>query len=198
MPGRRERAARGPRLAAWLSNAGHPFVTGLALVAGVEAPAGRRAVARAVALVVVLVLVPLSLLAARQVRRGAWGNPDASDPRERPVLFLVGAVGLATLLGGLLLTRPHSPLVPGTVGALVLVAVCAAITPRVKLSLHMVTGALAAAVLIPRAPAAGLVLAAGLPAVGWSRVALGRHRWVEVGLGLLVGAAAGAILGRVA
>ena len=53
-------------------------------------------------------------------------------------------------------------------------------------------------------PAAGFLrfagwmayLAAALPVLGWSRVALGRHRWAEVVVGLLVGAGTGALLVR--
>ena len=58
--------------------------------------------------------------------------------------------------------------------------------------------ALAAVVLLARAPALGAGLLATLPALGWSRVALERHRWAEVFVGAIVGALAGLLLRHVA
>lgn len=190
---RRSRTAgRTLSVARWVSILGHPFVVALLLVSAVEARRGPGAAARSAALVALLFVLPVALLMARQVRRGAWSTVDASHPRERPALFLVGGVGLAALVGALALTeRPGSPLVAGAAVALALVAVSAAVTPWVKLSLHMATAALATAVLLARGSPLGWVLAAGLPVLAWSRVALGRHGWAEVTMGLLAGAGAG-------
>jgi hypothetical protein len=189
-----QRSGTAPRtlsVARWVSIVGHPFVVAPLLVAAVEARRGPGTAARGAALVVLLFVLPLALLTARQVRRGAWRTVDASHPRERPVLFLVAGVGLAALVGALARARPGSPLAAGAVVALALAAVSAAVTPWVKLSLHMATAALAAAVLLARGSPLGWVLAAGLPVLAWSRVALGRHRWAEVAVGLLAGAGAG-------
>ena len=189
-------AARTLRVARWVSIAGHPFVVAPLLAAAVEGRRGPGAAARGAALVALLFVLPLAVLTARQVRRGAWSTVDASHPRERPVLFVVGGVGLAALIGALAWARPGSPLVGGAAVALALVAVGAAVTPWVKLSLHMATAALAAAVLLARGSPLGWVLAAGLPVLAWSRVALGRHRWAEVAVGLLAGAGAGLAMAR--
>ena len=189
-------AARTLSVARWVSIAGHPFVVAPLLAAAVEVRRGPGAAARGAALVALLFVLPLALLTARQVRRGAWSTVDASHPRERPVLFVVGGVGLAALIGALGWARPGSPLVGGAAIALALVAVSAAVTPWVKLSLHMATAALAVAVLLARGSPLGWVLAAGLPVLAWSRVALGRHRWAEVAVGLLAGAGAGLAMAR--
>jgi hypothetical protein len=184
-------------LARWLSIIGHPFVTTLVLAVAVESRrVGPAAAARTAGLVAALFVLPLALLTARQVRRGAWATVDASDPRERPVLFLVGAAGLLVLLGYFARVHPGTPLVAGTAGVLIMVAVCAAVTPWVKISLHLAAAALTAAVLLGQGIALGWPLAAALPALGWSRVALGRHRWPEVALGAGVGACTGVIVAR--
>jgi membrane-associated phospholipid phosphatase len=138
-------------------------------------------------------MMPLAALAWWQVRRGAWETVDASVPRERPALFAVAATGLLALLAYLVHTQPGTPLIAGTAGVLAVVAVCAAVTPWVKVSLHMTAAAFAAAVLLRRGQPAGWLLAAGLPLLAWSRVALGRHRWREVALGLAIGAGAGVL-----
>jgi membrane-associated phospholipid phosphatase len=121
---------------------------------------------------------------------------DASHPRERPVLFLVGGVALLALLGYFARTQPGSALVSGTAGVMGMLVVCAAVTPWVKVSLHMAAAALATSVLLGRGLSIGWVLAAILPVLGWSRVALGRHRWVEVALGGVLGACTGVAVVR--
>ena len=183
-------------LARWISVAAHPFVTTLALVAALELERGAVAAARMAAAVGLLFVLPLAVLTALQVRRGAWTTVDASHPRERPALFAVGAAGLLAVMLYFARTRPGSPFVAGTAGVVAMVVVCAALTPWVKVSLHMAAATLAAAVLLWRGSSLGWLLGAALPALGWSRVALGRHRWGEVALGLVVGAVTGSVLAR--
>jgi hypothetical protein len=186
------------RLARWVSIVAHPFATTLVLAAAVELERGAAVAARTAAAVGVLFVLPLAALIALQVRRGAWSTVDASHPRDRPVLFAVGAAGLLAVLFYVARTRPGTPLVAGTAGVLGMVVVCAAITPWLKVSLHMAAAALAATVLLGRGLPLGWLVAAVLPPLAWSRVALGRHRWREVVAGLAIGAVTGALVARLA
>ena len=181
-------------LARWVSIVVHPFATTLVLAGAVEGARGPMAAARSVVVVAMLFVVPLAVLTARQVRRGAWGTVDASHPRERPVLFAVGATGLLAVLLYFARTQPGTPLVIGTAAVLAMVGVCAAVTPWVKVSLHMATAALAATVLLWQEHPIGWLLGAALPVLAWSRVALGRHSRSEVVLGAVVGACTGAVV----
>ena len=187
-----------PRLARWVSIVAHPFATALALVVALEARHGWPAAARSVAAVAVLFVLPLALLIAIQVRRGAWQTVDASRPRERPALFAIGVAGLLALVAWFAVARAGSPFPRGALGVLGMVVVCAAATRWIKVSLHAATAALAAATLLGRGMATGWLFAVALLPLGWSRVALGRHRWPEVALGTLIGAAAGALIARTA
>jgi hypothetical protein len=182
-------------LARWVSILAHPFVTTLVMVGAVELHRGWDAAAWSVATVALFAFVPLAVLMRRQVRSGAWTNVDASHPHERPVLFLVGGAGILALLGYLAAAHPDSPLLRGAMGTLVMVALCAAITPWIKVSLHMAAASLATAVLLSRALPAGWLLALVLPLLAWARVALGRHGWAEVALGFLAGSTTGLVLG---
>jgi 8-oxo-dGTP pyrophosphatase MutT (NUDIX family)/membrane-associated phospholipid phosphatase len=188
-------ALRGPdvrtRVARWVSILAHPFVTTMVLAGAVEHGRGGGAGLRAAAAVGALFVLPLAVLTAVQVRRGAWTTVDASHPRDRPVLFGVGGAALAVLLAYFAHAQPGSPLVRGTAGVLAMLGVCAALTPWIKVSLHMAAAALAAGVLVGRGLPLGWGMAAILPLLAWSRVALGRHRWSEVALGLAVGACTG-------
>jgi membrane-associated phospholipid phosphatase len=55
---------------------------------------------------------------------------------------------------------------------------------------------MAAAVLLAPSLFLGWLLAAMLPLLAWSRVALARHSWSEVAIGLAIGAATGVAIGR--
>jgi membrane-associated phospholipid phosphatase len=142
---------------------------------------------RTVLLVSVISLVPVAVLMVRQVRRGSWTNADASNRAERPILFAVAIVGLAVLVGGVLLFRPGSFQIRGAIGVLALLAACAVITKWVKVSLHMAFGAVATTTLLSLGSPIGWVLLAVLPALAWSRLTLKRHQPSEVAIGLILG-----------
>lgn len=186
------------RSARWVSIVGHPFVTTLVLAAAVEYERGAGAALRTATIVAVLFVGPLALLTAVQVRRGAWSTVDASNARERPILFIVGAAGLLAVLVYFTHTQGRTPLVTGTLGVLGMVVLCAALTPWMKVSLHMAAAALAATVLLWRGIPLGSVLLAGLPVLAWSRVALRRHRWAEVVAGVVIGVVTGTLVTHIA
>lgn len=179
-------------LARWLSIVLHPFVV-IALMVAVTSVRleGGRSAGSALGVVAAFTIVPLAILMFLQVRRGAWENVDASRKSERPVLYAVGLGGAALLLGYLLLRQPGSFLIRGTAVTLATFAVCAAVTPWIKISLHAVTLCLAATVLLLLGSAVGWALAALAPALLWSRVHLARHRVIEVALGAVVGVLGG-------
>ena len=180
------------RVARWVSIAGHPFVTSIVLVLGAALRLSTpREALRTLLLVTLIALVPVAALMIRQTRRGSWSNVDASHRAERPLLFTVGIIALAILLGAVLVFRPGSFLLRGVAGVLIMLAVCAVATRWVKVSLHMAFGALATTTLLALGSPAGWVLLAVMPALAWSRLALERHRPVEVATGVLVGVAFG-------
>ena len=183
------------RTARWLSIAAHPFVMVGVLVGTAAGEWQERGDAlRSVAVVVVFTIAPLIVLMIRQVRRGAWENADASNPRNRPILFLVGGVALVSLLAYLMFLRPAPFMVRGVAATLAMVGVCATATRWIKVSLHMAFAALAATALALMGTAVGYMLVLVLPALAWSRLALGRHTRPEIAAGALIGGAAGAAI----
>jgi membrane-associated phospholipid phosphatase len=179
-------------VARWVSIVGHPFAMTIVMVLGAALRFSTpREALRTVLLVTLVALLPVAALMVRQVRRGSWTNVDASDRAERPLLFAVGIVALAVLLGAVLVLRPGSFLIRGLVGVLIMLAVCAVATRWVKVSLHMAFGALATTTLLSLGSPAGWVLLAVMPGLAWSRLALKRHSPAEVALGLLVGIVSG-------
>lgn len=180
------------RLARWISILGHPFSTVVLMIWGVALHLGTPAdAARTVALVALLTVLPIAILMIRQVRRGSWGNVDASNRRERPVLFLVAGGSLLVLAGYAFVLHPQSFMLRVALGTLAMLAACALATRWLKVSLHMAFGALATTVLLFLGSVVGWVLLAFVPVLGWSRLRLGRHALAEVIAGTLAGAVAG-------
>lgn len=182
-------------LARWISILAHPFVMAGLTVGVVAARHGPPSeTLRTVGLVALFALLPVAVLMALQVRRGAWQNVDASNARERPPLFWVGGAAMLALLVYLRLRQPESFMIRGSIAVLGMLAACALATRWVKVSLHLAFAAFAATSLLLLGSAAGWLVAAVLPGLAWSRLALGRHRPIELALGAAVGALTGVVL----
>jgi hypothetical protein len=175
-----------------VSIAGHPFAMTMVMVLGAALRFGTaRDALSTLLLVAAIALLPVAVLMVRQVRKGSWTNVDASNRAERPLLFAVGIVALAVLIGAVLVFRPGSFLIRGAIGAMTMLAVCAVATKWIKVSLHMAFGALSTTTLLCLGSRVGWMLLAAMPALAWSRLALERHGPAEVAIGFLVGVAFG-------
>lgn len=182
-------------IARWLSIIFHPFVM-VGVMVGTAA-AGRQsagAAVRTVAMVVLFTIVPIAVLMWRQVRRGNWQNADASNRAERPILYIVGGVALVALLAYLMVARTESFMLRGVVATLVMLTACGIATRWIKVSLHMAFATLATLALVLMRSPVGYALLVALPALAWSRLKLERHSPIELALGTLIGASAGAAL----
>ena len=179
-------------IARWVSILAHPFVMVVLMVgAATEQLGAPGQVVRTVGVVALFTILPIVILTIWQVRRGAWMNVDASNPRDRPLLFTVAIVSLIALVGYLVALRRHSFLLRGSTVTLVMLVVCAIATRWVKVSLHMAAAGLTATALILLGSAVGWFVAGVLPFLAWSRFALGRHTVLEVALGLVFGVIGG-------
>jgi hypothetical protein len=180
------------KMARAVSVLAHPFVMIVLMVVIGTRKAGRPGdINSNVAVVSLFAVLPVAILTIRQVRRGAWMNVDASHPRERPALYLVGIAGVLALVLFLLLEKPDSILLRGSLVALALLVVCAITNRWTKVSLHVAAAALTATALIFVGSAAGWVVLGILPFLAWSRYALGRHSVFEIALGIIFGSLAG-------
>jgi hypothetical protein len=184
------------QLARWISILAHPFAMIALLVAvpGMHQSSGNAV--QSVLLVAIAIVIPIAMLMFRQVRRGRWSNVDASNPSERPVLFVVALAGLVAALVWLRLNDPHSFLVQGMLVNAAFLLLAALLTRWVKLSLHVAFTALTATTLSLLGSRVGYALIAVVPLVFWSRIALARHRVHELVVGLVLGVLTGVVLVR--
>lgn len=180
-------------IARWISVAAHPFVMiALWVAATTLRLQGHDQIAGTVGLVAAIVIVPNVVFMIWQVRRGAWATVDASQHTERPMLYLVGLPTLAALIVYLVLTGGPAFLVRGSSVTLALLFICAITSRWLKVSLHMVSAALCGTALVLIGSPVGWGVVAIIPALAWSRLALRKHTPLELAVGFLYGALAGA------
>ena len=182
--------APAPAIARWMSIVLHPFVVfaALSLVAArVLDPASL--VRTAVGILVAVVIVWVFVLQRR--RSGRWGTVDASERKERPLLYalaLLVAAGYWLWLGGRASSTGN-----GVVAVIAMLCIAGIANRWIKLSLHMASLAFAGVTLLSLWPAAGIAALLALPLLGWSRLRMARHTLPEVlggsALGLLTGVA---------
>ena len=183
-------AASASAIARWTSILLHPFAVFAALslvAAGVLGPASlpRTAIGIFVAVAIVWAFV------LQRRRSGRWGTVDASDRRERPLLYvlvLLVAAGYWWWLGG-----RASATGQGVVAVIAMLCVAGVANRWIKLSLHMASLAFAGVALLGLWPPAGMAALLALPLLGWSRLRMARHTLPEIvggsALGLLSGLA---------
>ncbi|MBS0657804.1 MAG: hypothetical protein JSR82_06090 [Verrucomicrobia bacterium] len=170
----------------------HPFVMVAVLAgAGTAKFSPPEEAFRIVLIVSIFTILPIAFLALRQVRLGRWGNLDASNPSERPILFTVGVGGLLGLIAYLYFSGLAPFLLRGAIVTVVLLCVSAIVTRWVKVSLHTATATFATTALVLIGSVVGYIFVPLVPALGWSRVALGRHQPIEVVVGFFFGLLAG-------
>jgi membrane-associated phospholipid phosphatase len=181
-------ALRKAQVAKWISIAGHPFVFSpiVALLVGASLFGPLESVI-GLATVILCCLLPASLYILRKVRIGQWSDLDVSARKDRPQLFLVGFAFL--LLTVLVLTVTGQPIVyaRGCLAAMILIVGGWFLNRWLKPSMHAGFAMLTASSLWPLSAYLSLVAMLFAVAVGWSRVELRRHTWLEVSLGLVLG-----------
>jgi hypothetical protein len=180
------------RVARWVSIIAHPFVLMPVMVVAATAHLGRsNEIVHNAGVVTLFEVIPVVILTVEQVRRGAWKNADASEPHERPILFAVSTAGILALICYLMVSRPDSILLRGTLVTLALLLVCAVITRWIKVSLHVTAATLTATALVIVGSPVGWIVTGVLPILCWSRLVLGRHKPIEIVVGLGLGIVTG-------
>jgi membrane-associated phospholipid phosphatase len=179
---------RKAKVAKWISIAGHPFVFSpiVALLAG-SALFGPLQSVYGLLTVTLCCLLPASLYILRKVRIGEWSDLDVSARKDRPHLFLIGFAFLLLTVVVLTVTGQSIVYARGCLAAMILIVGGWFLNRWLKPSMHAAFAMLTASSLWPLNAGLSLVAMLFAVAVGWSRVELRRHTWVEVGVGLLLG-----------
>lgn len=178
-------------IARWTSILLHPFVVFAALSLVAAWKLDPSSLPRTAIGILVAVAIVWAFVLQRR-RSGRWGTVDASDRRERPVLYalvLVVAAGYWLWLGG-----RASATGQGVVAVIAMLCVGGIANRWIKLSLHMASLAFAGVALLPLWPLTGIVALLLLPWLAWSRLRMERHTLPEVVGGSALGLLAAGLL----
>lgn len=145
------------------------------------------------AILVLLGIVPIFLYINRRVSQGNYADHDVSARTKRPSLYIFALTVLLGMIAVLYFMGQPVAIVNGAWAAWILAAVSFLINFKIKTSLHtgyaFLIGFLALSVQFWLG--FGVLLFAF--AVGWSRLALGRHTLSDVFIGASLGATIGSI-----
>ena len=176
------------RVAQWVSLAGSPFLLAALLLLIVSWHATHRvlpALGWAALAAAFVTLGPLVMLMLA-VSAGRVRNLDLDLRHERPwpmvVALSITVLGLFVLWA---LGAPHLLLIL-LIATLIGGAVALVITLRWKISIHAGGAAGAATVMALLYGVQALPLLFGVALIGWSRVVLGKHTWLQVVAGAAV------------
>lgn len=182
-------------LARGLSIVGHPFTFILLLLLLPFLLQGERQALWVTGIVAVAGMVPLSLIIRRRCVSGRWQSVDASRRTERTELYRAIFIIFAPLGLYIVFIERAAGYVRGSVMMALMLGAAAFLNRWIKLSLHLAIASFFAVVLMQVRMAYGLMMMlVFIPALAWSRLALGRHTIPEVIGGMALGATAGGIM----
>lgn len=124
-------------------------------------------------------------------RSGHWSTVDASSKHERPALY---AVVLILLIAYAAWVGRSSPVAIGVAVVIGMLCLAGIANRWIKLSLHMASLAFAAVALWSLHHVTGTIAFLMLPLLGWSRLAMARHKMAEILGGTVLGLSAGFVL----
>jgi len=179
----RPRLSSTTALARALSILGHPFLLGPLTIAALTRSLFWAAVLAA------STTVPLLVIIARNVRRGAWSDFDVSRHEQRSGLYYAG-LPLMALAAVLLYLLDASPALLRGVAAATVMFLAGLLGNRfLKISMHMMVAAFCTVALARTYPWSPLATIPFLAALAWSRRHLDRHTWPEIATGIAIGTA---------
>ncbi|MEA2464116.1 MAG: hypothetical protein QOJ98_1863 [Acidobacteriota bacterium] len=172
-------------LARALSLLGHPFLLIPLTIAALTGSFFWTAVIAA------STTVPLLLIIARKVRRGAWSDFDVSRHEQRSGLYYAGIplMALSALL--LYLLGASASMLRGVAAGGVMFLAGLLGNRFLKISMHMMFASFCTVALTREYPSSIYATLPFLAAIAWSRRYLDRHTWAEIAVGVAIGAACG-------
>jgi membrane-associated phospholipid phosphatase len=176
------------RVAGWFSHVFHPFILSIiTLPLTIYLSTGLLGLAMLwTAVCIAALLLPLATFILVMVKIGRYTDFDVSRREQRTGPYLVTGIGLILLLTAS--TLGGAPLISrACIYAAILAAAAGAVINRFsKVSVHAMTAAGCAIVLLYLSLLAGLLMVTAAAAVSWSRIPLKRHTLRQVIAGWLV------------
>jgi len=184
------------RIAGWFSNVFHPFILSIiTLPLTIYLSTGLLGLAILwTAISMAALLLPLATFILIMVRIGRYSDFDVSTREQRTGPYLVAGGGLI-LLTTIIILGDAPPISRACIYAAMLAATTGAVINRFsKVSVHAMTAAGCAIVLLYLSLLAGIFMVTAAAAVSWSRIPLKRHTLRQVITGWVVAVASVAVV----
>jgi len=169
----------------------HPFTFILLLVLLSLRARGEVAALRVAGIVAAIALLPIALFSWQRYASGRWTTFDASDPSNRPALYMVCFVVLLPLMFYFRYVLRSVELVRGSVVVAVMLAVAAFLNRWIKISGHVAFATLSGVIFARVHLVYALPMLVIVPVLAWSRLELRRHTLREVVAGFVTGLVTG-------
>ena len=168
-----------------LSVAGHPFLL-IPLTIAISTHSVRWA-----AVIAAGMILPLTAIVRRNVRRGTWSDVDVSRQDQRAGLYRAAVPLLLLTAGALYLLGASTAIMRGVLAAAVMLAAGLLANRFLKVSMHMMFAAFCGVIMARVNPANTFWVTPFVAAIAWSRWKLERHTVWEIVVGIALGAIAG-------
>lgn len=131
--------------------------------------------------------VPVILWNFINTKRGKYTNFDVSDQKERGSMYVFVIPILTAVLFIFYLSHQSSSLILTILFALILTVVSYLINFKIKCSGHISLTIFLSFIVLPKNLTAAFILLICALIIGWSRIALKRHTFIEVLAGMIIG-----------
>jgi membrane-associated phospholipid phosphatase len=175
-------------VAGWFSHVFHPFILSIVtLPLTIYLSTGLPGLAILwTAISMAALILPLAVFITVMVKIGRYSDFDVSTREQRTGPYLVAGGGMI-LLTAIIILGGAPPISRACVYAAMLAAAAGAVINRFyKVSVHAMTAAGCAIVLLYLSALAGLLMVTAAAAVSWSRIPLKRHTLRQVITGWVV------------
>lgn len=135
--------------------------------------------------------VPVILWNYINTKRGKYTNFDVSDQKERNSLYVFVIPILTAVLFIFYLTHQSGSLILNIFFGLILTVVSYLINFKIKCSGHISLTIFLSFIVLPKNLTAAFILLICAFIIGWSRIALKRHTFIEVLTGMIIGLVVG-------
>lgn len=131
--------------------------------------------------------VPVILWNFINTKRGKYTNFDVSDQKERGSMYVFVIPILTAVLFIFYLSHQSNSLILTILFALILTVVSYLINFKIKCSGHISLTIFLSFIVLPKNLNAAFILLICALIIGWSRIALKRHTFIEVLAGMIIG-----------
>jgi membrane-associated phospholipid phosphatase len=176
------------KLAKYVSILGHPFLTIPIYTLAINFSIYEIKKAFLISFTIVgCFFIPVILWNYINTKRGKYTNFDVSDQKQRNSMYVFALPLLTAVLFIFYLTHQSHALILTILFAVILLVISYLVNFAIKCSGHISLTIFLSFIILPKNLTAAFILLFCALIIGWSRIALKRHTFIEVLTGMIIG-----------